>query len=531
MVGQASNSEDKSSIPSASSITSENVDNATPTLTPAPIPRSSPWKTSTAVKALEPSSQPAALRLGSQDLKRRESKGAQSVIRPTQNTKWVPIQAAITVAPAEGQHESKNRRTRGKGNKPSRKRAPRGGASQNPDSKDSESTQRAKPSTGSENGQHQGAIALQLSDAKQETQAVESREIQHKTSIKKDDSTPVSLISQESHKTHSRNKSLNGNHTNNNILNNNGNHNPNNEFYRRRSPNTRPKNNQYHTDTRRYSQPDPSAFQQRSRYNSYRDGNQSQGYYQRGGSNHYNSGWNMYNNPVAINSTNYAYPINYMSNYPSYSMMPTTQYGALPEYQIPSFYRSFYPIQSVLLAVNNVAKQLEYYMSKENLVKDQYLRSKFDKDGYVPLSLVAKFYRITNMSFGGDPFIILAALREILAQEESTIDVAVGKLISDNSKDKKTTKEREVDGNDDSVDSMLDRYFIRAKNYAPWLPESFETLTEIEEILSQEALDEFRISVIPNQSVGYGNGLYDNNNYINRGDDDEDLHGHGSLDK
>lgn len=90
--------------------------------------------------------------------------------------------------------------------------------------------------------------------------------------------------------------------------------------------------------------------------------------------------------------------------------------------------QQFYPVQPVLMAINNIARQIEYYFSEENLTVDNYLRSKLSKDGFAPLSLISKFYRVVNMSFGGDTNLILAALREIVANEAATVNVAEGTL-------------------------------------------------------------------------------------------------------
>lgn len=45
-----------------------------------------------------------------------------------------------------------------------------------------------------------------------------------------------------------------------------------------------------------------------------------------------------------------------------------------------------------------VKKQVAYYFSPSNLGGDFYLRSQMDPDGWVPLTLIASFYRIRNMS-------------------------------------------------------------------------------------------------------------------------------------
>lgn len=56
-----------------------------------------------------------------------------------------------------------------------------------------------------------------------------------------------------------------------------------------------------------------------------------------------------------------------------------------------------------------VIKQIEYYFSVENLIKDYYLRSFMDAQGWVPILIIAKFNRVRNMTTNV-PF-ILDALR------------------------------------------------------------------------------------------------------------------------
>uniref|UniRef100_A0A1I7Z2K3 HTH La-type RNA-binding domain-containing protein n=1 Tax=Steinernema glaseri TaxID=37863 RepID=A0A1I7Z2K3_9BILA len=46
----------------------------------------------------------------------------------------------------------------------------------------------------------------------------------------------------------------------------------------------------------------------------------------------------------------------------------------------------------------SIRKQVEYYFSKNNLSTDHYLRSQMDKEGYVPLSLIAGFPRFGSLT-------------------------------------------------------------------------------------------------------------------------------------
>ncbi|KAL2895320.1 La-related protein 1C [Bienertia sinuspersici] len=47
---------------------------------------------------------------------------------------------------------------------------------------------------------------------------------------------------------------------------------------------------------------------------------------------------------------------------------------------------------------SSIVTQIDYYFSDANLVKDQYLRSKMDEQGWVPITLIANFPRVQNLS-------------------------------------------------------------------------------------------------------------------------------------
>ncbi|CAI4056423.1 hypothetical protein SKDZ_03G0320 [Saccharomyces kudriavzevii ZP591] len=161
-----------------------------------------------------------------------------------------------------------------------------------------------------------------------------------------------------------------------------------------------------------------------------------------------------------------------------------------PQQPMVKLQQQFYPVQPVLMAINNIARQIEYYFSEENLTIDNYLRSKLSKEGFAPLSLISKFYRVVNMSFGGDANLVLAALREIVANETATVNVVEGSLVTNEA-------EAVSETNEVKETSPLDRYFIRSKSWSNWLPETFETEVNIEKELAGDALDQFMISVPP----------------------------------
>ncbi|SMN20114.1 similar to Saccharomyces cerevisiae YDR515W SLF1 RNA binding protein that associates with polysomes [Maudiozyma saulgeensis] len=168
--------------------------------------------------------------------------------------------------------------------------------------------------------------------------------------------------------------------------------------------------------------------------------------------------------------------------------------------QMVQLQSNFYAVQPVMMAVNNIARQLEYYLSNDNLINDTYLRSKFSKDGYVPLTLLAQFYRVVNMSFGGDVNIILSAIREIVFNETATVDIAKGKLLVGGQED---PKEGESEVAHPIEPSQLDYYFIRAHDWEKWIPAEFGSEIEIEKVLTGNDMDEFMMKIIqvPTQSA------------------------------
>ncbi|EPS68285.1 hypothetical protein M569_06485 [Genlisea aurea] len=45
-----------------------------------------------------------------------------------------------------------------------------------------------------------------------------------------------------------------------------------------------------------------------------------------------------------------------------------------------------------------ILRQIEYYFSDENLIKDDFLRNRMDEGGWVPISLIASFRRVQNLT-------------------------------------------------------------------------------------------------------------------------------------
>ncbi|MED6180789.1 hypothetical protein PIB30_013682 [Stylosanthes scabra] len=62
----------------------------------------------------------------------------------------------------------------------------------------------------------------------------------------------------------------------------------------------------------------------------------------------------------------------------------------------PMFFRAETPSPSPVNSM--IIKQIEYYFSDANLVKDEYLRSNMDEQGWVPITLIANFPRVKNLT-------------------------------------------------------------------------------------------------------------------------------------
>lgn len=50
-----------------------------------------------------------------------------------------------------------------------------------------------------------------------------------------------------------------------------------------------------------------------------------------------------------------------------------------------------------------IKTQVEYYFSVPNLLQDQYLREQMDAGGWIPISHIAKFKRMSRLSQVQDP--------------------------------------------------------------------------------------------------------------------------------
>ncbi|KAK6938991.1 La-type HTH domain [Dillenia turbinata] len=67
----------------------------------------------------------------------------------------------------------------------------------------------------------------------------------------------------------------------------------------------------------------------------------------------------------------------------------------------------FYPVQDHL--TGSIIHQIDYYFSDANLLKDEYLKQNMDEQGWVPITLIAGFNRVKNLT--SNIQLILDALR------------------------------------------------------------------------------------------------------------------------
>ncbi|PSR99561.1 La-related protein like [Actinidia chinensis var. chinensis] len=92
---------------------------------------------------------------------------------------------------------------------------------------------------------------------------------------------------------------------------------------------------------------------------------------------------------------------------PSGPTRPWESFGGQPFNAHVSPPMSF-PVQGDTLP-NLLVNQIEYYFSDANLIKDEFLRSKMDHEGWVPIDLIAGFPRVREMTMNIE--LILNSLR------------------------------------------------------------------------------------------------------------------------
>lgn len=83
-----------------------------------------------------------------------------------------------------------------------------------------------------------------------------------------------------------------------------------------------------------------------------------------------------------------------------------------------------YPVEETLLK-EYIKHQIEYYFSIENLERDFFLRRKMDEQGFLPISLIAGFYRVQALTTNLN--LILEALKD--STEVEIVDEKMRKKI------------------------------------------------------------------------------------------------------
>ncbi|KAI3464796.1 hypothetical protein Pfo_021459 [Paulownia fortunei] len=87
--------------------------------------------------------------------------------------------------------------------------------------------------------------------------------------------------------------------------------------------------------------------------------------------------------------------------------MPPESFRAMPI--VPPPPPMVFPPANENTLANMIVKQIDYYFSDDNLVKDNFLRSKMDDHGWVPITLIASFRRVHQLT--KDIQVILESLR------------------------------------------------------------------------------------------------------------------------
>lgn len=109
--------------------------------------------------------------------------------------------------------------------------------------------------------------------------------------------------------------------------------------------------------------------------------------------------------------SNYSRPANRLPSDPDYPDYPT-DYSQLPKFGaavdgqnfvVPYMCTFFYNSNSYINLGNPtlrdyIRKQIEYYFSEENLMRDFFLRRKMDSEGYLPVTLIASFHRVQQLT-------------------------------------------------------------------------------------------------------------------------------------
>ncbi|XP_076626605.1 la related protein isoform X2 [Colletes latitarsis] len=171
---------------------------------------------------------------------------------------------------------------------------------------------------------------------------------------------------------------------------------------RERSPkyhNQREKNSEAKTDSYRDREHDRTGYSTRGG----RGGRSFRGRGGRGGRGAYRGSFRYRHDQDYSN-----YPIDYMQMH---------KYGHLdPAYMIPYMGTFYFNNTNYINNVDTttlkdyIRKQIEYYFSEENLLRDFFLRRKMDAQGFLPITLIASFHRVQILTT--DVALVIEAIME-----------------------------------------------------------------------------------------------------------------------
>lgn len=427
--------------PTQTEVDSEASKKKAPTLTPAPLPTKSPWKS--VATSIPVSNIPV------ESLEANKKKKNKTTTPVGSGTKWVPMKASIVVSGSKRSgNGGKKSPPKGNGNSNNNQKANNAGSKKKKQQGQSLKRQQQKTSNNAANGPS-------TSDDKITREASQD---DRDTSTKKNGSTQGEV--------------------------------------EKDSQNEEQQSNTHHQPSDKLGQDGSSFSSEGLNFGQY-DGPQMHNQQQNRKQNqfqHYPFQQNNLPRRRHYNTYNEAFKQQNFAPFPQQKGSYTSYQGHIPRtlnngyhlsFQQPDqaspMYHPYYTVQPMIMAINSIAQQIEYYFSAENLNKDNYLRSKLSKEGYAPLSLIAKFYRVVNLSFGGDANLILAALREIAANESAAVEIALGANVN-----QETSGDHEL---------SLAQYFIRSKDWSSLLPDTFSTVVEIEKTLTPDSLEEIVINL------------------------------------
>ncbi|KAL2346222.1 hypothetical protein Fmac_000222 [Flemingia macrophylla] len=105
-------------------------------------------------------------------------------------------------------------------------------------------------------------------------------------------------------------------------------------------------------------------------------------------------------NPASFVGTQSMRPFPNPAGFPEFYYFPTLQFesfGGMPFFTHAPPPAMFLPVAETPLT-NTIVNQIDYYFSDANLVKDEYLRSNMDEQGWVPITLIASFPRVRSLT-------------------------------------------------------------------------------------------------------------------------------------